>query len=555
MERLWLKHYQDRVPFALDCPSVNIYQLLASSCLRFSRNDALVFFGRRITYSELGALIDRFASSLYQLGVRKGDKVAILLPNCPQMVIAIYGSLKLGAVVVPLNPLYVEREIEFHIGDSGAQTLVVLDSLYFKVSGLRERGLIKNVVVADIKDFLPKSLKFLYPIRQMVQGKKAAIKYAAGCYRFKGLINKELPEVYGEVLPNDAAVLQYTGGTTGTPKGAILTHRNLVANVIQVRSFYCDIEDGEERLLSVLPFFHIYGLTVGLNFPLHIGATIVLLPTFVPAEVLKAINCYKVTIFPGIPSLYAALCCHRHIEKYDLTCLKTCISGSSPLPTQLTKDFSRLTGLGIIEGYGLTEASPVTHFNPPHCQIKTGSIGIPLPDTHCKIVDLNDGENEVPVGEIGELCIKGPQVMAGYWNKPQESAKALKEGWLYTGDMARMDEDGYFFIVDRKKDMILVEGYNVYPREIDEILMTHPKILEAAVVGVSDNLRGEVVKAFIVLKDGEVASEGEIIDFCKGRLARYKVPRRIQFIEELPKTLVGKVCRKTLRAKGRDTHP
>lgn len=547
MDRPWLKYYHHKIPPTLDYPTLTIYQLLADSALRFSKKDALIFFGQRITYSGLVALVDRFACGLYQSGIRKGDRIAILLPNCPQTVIAFYGILKLGAIVVSLNPLYMEREIEFHINDSGAQNIVVLDSLYHKISHIKEKGMLKNIIVVDIKDFLPKSLKMLYPLRQMVKGQKPTIRNKVGCHLFKDLISKELREVPDDVLPHDPAVIQYTGGTTGIPKGAVLTHRNMVANIIQLRAFYFMMKDGEERILSILPFFHIYGLMVGLNFPIYTGATAVLLPTFTPAEVLKALSRYKITLLPGIPSLYTALCYHRSIEKYDLTCLKSCISGSSPLPIKVMKDFSKLTGIEIIEGYGLTEASPVTHFNPPHHEKKAGSIGIPLPDTDCKIVDLDNGEKEMPVGETGELCIKGLQVMQGYWNKTQETANALREGWLYTGDIAKMDQDGYFYIVDRKKDMILVEGYNVYPREIDEILITHPKVVEAAVIGVPDSLRGEVAKAFIVLKDGKTATEKEIIAFCKERLARYKVPKKVEFRRKLPKTLVGKVDRKILR--------
>jgi len=549
VDRPWLKYYQDKIPSSLDYPPLTIYQLLANSALRFSKKDALIFFGQRITYSELVTLVDRFAGSLYQLGIRKGHRVAILLPNCPQMVIVFYGILKLGAIVVPLNPLYMEREIEFHINDSETQNIVVLNSLYHKISHIKEKGMLKNIIVVDIKDFLPKGLRLLYPLQQMVKGQKPTIKNKLGGHPFKDLISKKLLEVPDEVLPHDPAVLQYTGGTTGTPKGAVLTHQNIVANIIQLRAFYFMMRDGEERILSILPFFHIYGLMIGLNFPVYVGATAVLLPTFTPAEVLKAISRYKVTLLPGIPSLYTALCRHRSIGRYDLTCLKSCISGSSPLPLKVMEDFSRLTGVKIIEGYGLTEASPVTHFNPPHHEKKAGSIGIPLPDTDCKIVDLDKGEKEMPVGEAGELCIKGPQVMEGYWNRPQETANTLREGWLYTGDIAKMDGDGYFYIVDRKKDMILVEGYNVYPREIEEVLITHPKVMEAAVIGVPDSLRGEVVKAFIVLKDRETATEKEIIAFCRERLARYKVPKKVEFRRELPKTLIGKVDRKILRGE------
>ncbi len=547
MDRPWLKYYHHKIPPTLDYPPLTIYQLLANSALRFSKKDALIFFGQRITYSELVTLVDRFSGSLHQLGIRKGDRIATLLPNCPQTVIAFYGILKLGAIVVPLNPLYMEREIEFHVKDSGAQNIVVLDSLYPKISHIKENGMLKNIIVVDIKDFLPKSLKLLYPLRQMVKRQKPTIRNKVGCHLFKDLISKESLKIPDEILPHDPAVLQYTGGTTGTPKGAVLTHRNMVANIIQLRSFYFMMKEGEERILSILPFFHIYGLMVGLNFPIYTGAAAVLLPTFTPAEVLKVLNRYKITLLPGIPSLYTSLCHHRSIGKYDLTCLKSCISGSSSLPVKVTRDFCRLTGVEIIEGYGLTEASPVTHFNPTHHEKKVGSIGIPLPDTDCKIVDLDNGEKEMPADEAGELCIKGPQVMQGYWNRPQETANALRGDWLYTGDIAKMDQDGYFYIVDRKKDMILVEGYNVYPREIDDILITHPKVLEAAVIGVPDDLRGEVVKACIVLKDSETATETEIIAFCKERLARYKVPKKVEFRRELPKTLIGKVDRKSLR--------
>ncbi|MBW1853228.1 MAG: long-chain fatty acid--CoA ligase, partial [Deltaproteobacteria bacterium] len=400
----------------------------------------------------------------------------------------------------------------------------------------------------SIKDYLPPLKKMLYPLFQVRGDQKIKGGEGKGIYEFKNLITGSTaapPPI--NILPEDTAILQYTGGTTGVSKGAELTHSNIVSNTVQAYGWYYIIKKGEEVILSILPMFHTYGIAVCMNLSIATGSCAVLIPRFVPKDVLKAIQDYRVTFFPGIPGIYAALNYYKSISKWDISSVNYCVSGSAPLPITVMEEFEKLTGGVILEGYGLTEASPITHSNPVHRERKAGSIGLPLADTDCKIVDIEDGKKEVPLRETGELCIKGPQVMKGYWNMPSETALTLKDGWLHTGDIARMDEDGYFYIIDRKKDMIISEGFNIYPNEIDELILTHPKVLDAAAVGVPDRLRGEKVILYVVLKEGESALGEEIIGFCKERLAKYKVPKKVEFRKELPKTPVGKVLRRVLR--------
>ncbi|MCK5422308.1 MAG: AMP-binding protein, partial [Deltaproteobacteria bacterium] len=419
--------------------------------------------GNRISYQELDNLVDKFTSALFKLGIRKGDRVALLLPNCPQMVIAFYSIFRLGAIAVPANPMYQEREIAYQIDNSGAETLIALDLLYPKVSALKDQINLKHIVITSIKDYLPPLKKMLYPLFQVRGDQKIKGGEGKGIYEFKNLITGSTaapPPI--NILPEDTAILQYTGGTTGVSKGAELTHSNIVSNTLQAYGWYYIIKKGEEVILSILPMFHTYGIAVCMNLSIATGSCAVLIPRFVPKDVLKAIQDYRVTFFPGIPGIYAALNYYKSISKWDISSVNYCVSGSAPLPITVMEEFEKLTGGVILEGYGLTEASPITHSNPVHRERKAGSIGLPLADTDCKIVDIEDGKKEVPLRETGELCIKGPQVMKGYWNMPSETALTLKDGWLHTGDIARMDEDGYFYIIDRKKDMIISEGFNIY---------------------------------------------------------------------------------------------
>jgi len=548
MKKPWKKHYTDTVPGSLHYPRMVVDEMLRDASHNYPKNPVLIFGGSRITYQELDYLVDRFASSLFKQGIRKGDRVALLLPNCPQIVIAFYSIFRLGAIAVPINLMYQEREIINQIENSGAETIITLDLLYPRVSVVKDQSNLKNIIITSIKDYLPPLKKMLYPLFQMRGGQKVRVGKGTGIISFKDLIvrgSTDPPSV--TISPEDTAILQYSGGTTGVSKGVELSHNNIVSNTVQICRWYYIIRKGEEVILSILPLFHTYGIAVCMNLSIATGSCMVLIPRFVPKDILKAIQEYRVTFFPGIPGIYATLNNYRNIKRWNISSVNYCVSGSAPLPITVMKEFERLTGGVILEGYGLTEASPVTHSNPIHRERRIGSIGLPLADTDCKIVDIEDGERELPLGESGELCIKGPQVMKGYWNMPFETALTIKDGWLYTGDIARIDEDGYFYIIDRKKDMIISEGFNIYPNEIDEMVLKHPKIFDAAAVGVPDRIRGERVVLYVVLKEGEVASQEEIIAFCKEHLAKYKVPKRIEFRKELPKTPVGKVLRRLLR--------
>ncbi|HWI63748.1 MAG TPA: long-chain fatty acid--CoA ligase [Symbiobacteriaceae bacterium] len=547
MNAPWLSRYPDGVRPHLDYPPRPLHTLLDDAAARFPDNSATLFFGGRLTWSEIHRAANAFAAGLAALGVRKGDRVAIMLPNVPQGVIAYYGALKAGAVVVFCNPLYVERELEHQLRDAGAEVMIVLDLLYPKVEHVRAATGLKRVIVTGLRDYMGTALRLLVPlVKRELVGK---VPPGADVLSFKELVRRhdgeQAPAV--EVDPDrDLAVLQYTGGTTGLAKGAMLTHRNLMANVLQVREWMPGLEDGSERFLTVMPFFHVYGLTVCLNMATLIGAAMILLPKFDLKQVLQLIDKQRPTIFPGAPPIYVAINNAPDVGRYHLRSIKACISGAAPLPVEVQTTFERLTGGKLVEGYGLTEASPVTHCTPIYGRRVPGSIGLPLPDTEVKIVDLETGEQELPIGETGEFCIRGPQVMAGYWNRPEESARTLRDGWLHTGDIARLDEDGYAYIVDRAKDMIIAGGFNIYPREVEEVLYEHPAVLDACVAGLPDEYRGQTVKAYVVLKPGQSLTEAELIAWCRERMAKYKAPTQVEFRESLPKTMIGKVLRRVL---------
>ncbi|MCR4404013.1 MAG: long-chain fatty acid--CoA ligase [Candidatus Acetothermia bacterium] len=548
MEKLWLASYPKQVPHSLVYPRLSLSQLLGETARRFPANPAIIYFGQRISYRRFAELTEACAAALHELGVRKGDRVSINLPNIPQFVIAFYATLQLGAIVVQTNPMYTERELVELVQDSGAETMITLDAFYAKAAGVRAKTGLKRLVLTSVADFLPRVKRALYPLKQRLEGKQIKLP-EKDFYSLKDLLRhyrgRRPPEV--EIDPEeDVALLQYTGGTTGVPKGAMLTHKNLIANALQSRAWFLQAEEGRERVLAVLPFFHVYGMTVAMNLAVALGGALILLPRFRIDEVLEAINKYQPTIFPGAPTMYVAFNTHPHIKRYKVSSIKECISGSAPLPVEVKKRFEQLTGGRLVEGYGLSEASPVTHSNPLDGRDIAGSIGLPFPDTEAKIVDPVTGE-DLPIGQVGELVVRGPQVMKGYWNKPEETAHALKGGWLHTGDIARMDDRGYFYIVDRAKDMIIASGYNVYPREVEEVLYQHPQVAEVAVIGVPDPYRGETVKAFIVPRAGEELNEEEITSFCRERLAAYKIPRLIEFRDSLPKSAVGKVLKRELR--------
>lgn len=546
-EKPWLKNYFPGVAPHLEYSEIPVHHFLDETVKKYPNRTALIFPGKKISYAGLGEQVDRMATALHKMGIRPGDRVAFMLPNCPQMVISIYATLALGAVGVGVNPLYTGRELEHQLNDSGAETIVFLDLMGNKVLNAVGRTPLKRLIATGIQDYLPFPLSFLYKYKLKQTGQWVDLPRDRGIVRFAGLMRNTLPQPPRvRVEPGDLAVLQYTGGTTGLAKGAMLTHRNLVANVTQILEIFKAIAgEGQEAFVSVLPYFHSFGLTVCLNSAIRFGATQIVVPRFDLKMITRLISKYKATFFPGTPTMYIAILQQPDLQKYDLTSLKACISGAAPLPFEVQTNFQKRSGSMLVEGYGLSECSPVTHCN-PFGGPADGTIGYPLPDVECKIVDQENGDVEVPVGEIGELCIKGPQVMKGYWNKPEENEMVLRDGWLFTGDMARMDGTGKFTVVERKKDLIIAGGYNIYPREVEEVLYEHPKVLEAAVVGVPHEYKGEAVKAFIVLKEGQSATREEIVEFCKERLAAYKVPKMVEFKEDLPKTLVGKILKRVL---------
>ena len=559
-DRPWHKSWPKGVPKNLDIPEKTIYEMFEDTVKKFPNNVALIFEGKKITYAELDKYSSSFANFLQnEIGIKKGDRVAIYLPNTPQFAIAFFGILKAGGIVVPHNPLYVERELEHQLNDSGSKAIITLDkvgdiSFVDRVLAVKDKTPIEHIIVTNIGDFLPGAKAFL----GRLLGKVPKKQKIPGTYDLMEILKKYPPE-YKKVDINpveDVALLQYTGGTTGVPKGAMLTHTNMVSDALFVKAWGNVTE--KDVMMGVLPFFHIYGLTVSFVTSMLSGATVIVVPRFETKHVLELVQKYKVTFFPGVPTIYVAIINYPEVKKYKLTTIRACISGAAPLPVVVRKKFMELTGGLLVEGYGLSEASPVTHVNPldDPKKIKDGSIGIPFPNTDAKIVDVETGE-ELPIGEVGELVVKGPQVMKGYWNMPEETAKVLKDGWLHTGDIAKMDEDGYFYIVDRKKDMINAAGYKVWPREIEEVLYKHPAVKEAAVIGVPDPYRGETVKAYIVPKDeykdvltDETKKQQLIQDlekFCRDHLAAYKVPRLWEFRDELPKSLVGKILRRVLK--------
>lgn len=528
-EKKWLSVYPDSISKEIKVPEFPMQRILQNACQAYPTNTAITFYGRKISYQELFHAAQAFASALQKKGVQKGDRVAIMLPNCPQYVIAYYGSLTTGAIITQINPMLVERELQHILQDSGAETIVVLDGLYPKVKSVQQHANVKNIIAVSLQ---PSDADF-QPDVSFDQFMKSG----------DGKINPVSfdPE-------NDIAVLQYTGGTTGRSKGAMLTHRNILANVVQSYEFFKhELKLGAERTLSVIPLFHVFGMTSAMNLSVYIAGDSIMLPRFEIEEVLETIKREQPTTFPGVPTMYVALTNHPKAEDYGMGSIQVCNSGSAPMPVELLREFERKSGAKILEGYGLTEASPTTHCNPVFAERKPGSVGIGIPSTEYKVMDLGEGTKEVPTGEMGELVVKGPQVMKGYWNMPEETAVTLRDGWLYTGDIAKVDEEGYLYIVDRKKDLIIASGFNIYPRDVEEVLYEHPAVQEAVVIGVPDAYRGESVKAVLVLKNNKKASEREIIDYCRANLSAYKVPNFVEFREELPKTNVGKILRRALR--------
>ncbi len=558
MQPPWVNQYDEGVPSTLEVPDWTLPDLLRHSAKRFSTAPALLFYGKGLSFYELDQLTTRFALMLQSLGVRPGDRVTLMLPNSPQALISYYGTLKAGAVVVHMNPLYVTSEIKPQLLDSGSEIIIALDLFYPRIRSALESTSLKRIILTSLSDYLPPLKRLVYPIKARLSGRWIRVKRRPPVYDFLKLLNtvlavssEEEARLLPSIQPDDLALLQYTGGTTGVPKGVKLSHRNMVANAIQCRDWVPDFQEGKETFLGVIPFFHTYGLSTSQHVAVLTGCRQILLPRFQVAEVLRTIQRHKVTIFSGIPAMFMAISEFPKVERFDLRSLRVCLSGACPVHKEDQDRFERLTGVKISEGYGLTEASPVTHCNPVYRKNPTGSIGVPFPGTDSRIVDLETGERDLPMGEAGVLMVRGPQVMQGYWRNEKETQAVLKRGWLYTGDIARQDSMGFFYLVDRKKDMIKSRGENVYPRNVEEILLRHWAVKDAVVVGIPHRRLGEAVKAYVVLKKGLAVTEQALLAHCRQLLAAFKVPSAIEFRSALPRNMMGKVLRRVLRDEER----
>jgi len=550
-DKPWLQAYEEGVPEHVDYEEICLPAILDRTVAEFPSRKALIFQGYSITFAELKDMVDRFAACLTDFGITKGDAVAILLPNLIPCVAAYYAIMKIGAVTVMNNPLYTDPELEYQFNNSGSKALITLDLLANRMIDLRPKTQLKQIVYTSIGDYLPFPKSLLFPLVAKKKKLAADVKAAHDVFTWKECLASQAaapPDV--SLNFDDVAMFQYTGGTTGVSKGVMLTHANLSKQVQHIAAWFPKFKKGEEIMLGALPFFHVFGLSTAMNFSIFMGWTDVLVPKPQPQPLLETIRHFKPTFAPLVPTMYIGMLNHPDLGKTDMTCLKGAFSGSAPLPLEVIRDFEEKTGAVIVEGFGMTETTPVTHINPfAGGARKVGSIGLPISDTEARIVDLEEGTQDMPVGETGELIVRGPQVMKGYWNMPDETALTLRDGWCYTGDIGKMDDEGYFYIVDRKKDMIISGGFNIYPRDIDEVLFQHPKVQEACAIGVPDPKRGENIKVFIVLKEGEQATQEEMIEFCTDKLARYKLPTEVEFRTELPKTNVGKVLRKQLRSE------
>jgi long-chain acyl-CoA synthetase len=553
VERPWLKNYVHGTVHDITIPDGPLYIYLERAVKEFPDNVALYYEGVKITYRELADAVDKAAYGFSKMGVKKGDSVAILLPNCPQFVISYFGALKCGAIVTPVNPLAMPKELRIYLQDTGAKTIVTLNFFYKNVMAIRNETNLENVIVTAGWDPMSKIKQILAPKTVYRKDMKDVPPLKEGDLLWNEWMATLVPEPPSVSIDpaKDLAVYQFTGGTTGIPKAAMLTHDNLKANCEQCSAWMeWMAERGNEKFVAALPMQHIFGQTVSMNLALSWGCSIILIPNARDIKhLLKTMNDMRPTMFPIVATLAIGIYSFPEVSKYDITSLKLSIAGAMALPAEVTRRFEEATNSIIVEGYGLTEASPVTHANPLDKEKrKIGSIGLPFPSTYCKIVDLDNRSKDLPVGNVGELAVKGPQVMQGYHNRPDETADVLsKDGWLFTGDIAKMDEDGWTYIVDRKKDLINASGYKVWPNEVEEVLFEHPKVLEAAVIGIPDETRGETVKAFIVLRPGETATVDEMRAFCKEKMAVYKVPTHVEFVQTLPKTQVGKVLRRELR--------
>ncbi len=539
-ERIWHKHYPAGVPAELKFEKITIPEVLTRTAKNFPKNTALIFMGTQITYEELESLVNRFAKAFLSLGVKKGDKVSMILPNIPQIVIADYAAFRIGAVTVMNNPLYTEHELSYQLNDSDSTVVVMLDMMFPIGKKLQENTSAKKVILCSLSDYLPAPLKPMFP--------PADIPPQKGVYRFMDLLNAETDTPVKNVPTlDDLGALIYTGGTTGISKGVMLNHANISYNTQQFRSWFPIGKDGEERMLAIYPFFHAAGWTGMHNTCVYAGWVDILVPRPEPGQILDLIEKFKPTMLPGVSTIFVALLNNEKFLKMDLSFVKGYLTGAAPMAVDTIEKLKKVRNVPLINVYGLTEITPMGTATPWGGNEKPETVGVPLPSTDLRIVDLETGKKELKIGETGEICFKGPQVMMGYYKKPEETALVLEDGWVKTGDVGFLDEDGYLTIVDRKKDVIIASGFNIYPKEIDEFLMTHPKVLEVCTVGIPDAYRGETVKAFVVVKPGQTMTAEEVIDFCKEKLAGYKVPKLVEFIAALPKSVVGKILRRELR--------
>ncbi len=551
----WLKNYEPHVPEHLDYPDLTLPEILANTARKYPDYPAMIFKGTRITFAEYNRLVDRFAAALQKLGVKPGDRVALHMPNCPQFPIAYFATLRIGAIVVPCNPLYQAPEMIHQLNDSGSKVIVTLSMSYPLIRKIRPETKLEHVIIAEIKTYFPPAIKLLFTLLlEKKSGHRVQLNGDQQTYWFTDMM-KMAPEKPSPVKLRleDTSVLMYTGGTTGISKGAELTHKNIMANAYMCKIWLNSV-DATDVTMTQVPLFHCYGMTTCMNLSAVIASTMLLIPD--PRDlkdIIHSITKFRPTLYPGVPAMYNAINNYPDIQKYDIASIKACISGAAGLPVEVQEKFQELTGARLVEGYGLSEATPVVLANPVFGRNCIGTIGLPWPDTDVKIVDVDTGNEILGIGEVGELCVRGPQVMKDYWNMPEETANTLRPDpqggtpWLYTGDISVMDNEGYFRIVDRKKDMILgAGGYNIYPREIEDLLYKHPKILEAGAVGIPTAEKGERIKVFVVLKPGETCTDEEIINFCKENLAPYKIPKFVEFRSQLPKSTVGKILRREL---------
>lgn len=545
-ERFWHKSYVPGVPNEVEIEKITMPDILTRSSREFPDHTAFIYMGKKITFSDLEKMVNRFTRALIDLGVKKGDKVGMLLPNIPQIIIADHAAYRVGAVTAMNNPLYTERELEYQLNDADVSVLVTLDLLLPRALKIKGNTRIEKIITCHISDFLPFPKKQLFPFVKKDMYRK--IEPQENVYQFMDLLKSYADDpLENQAGWDDLAALIYTGGTTGVSKGAMLTHANISSVIQQFTAWFPTLNEGEESLLGIYPIFHSAGYSVSQNMTLLKGWTCILIPRPEPAAIIEMLKKYKPSFLPGVPTIYMGLLGNEEFRTMDLSFVKGYFGGAAPLPEDTIRQLNELHGAIINDVYGATENTAFATCTPWGGKVKAGTVGVPLPNTDIKIVDLEDGEKELPVGQAGEICIKGPQVMQGYYKKPEETAQSLKNGWFYLGDIGIFDEDGYLSIVDRKKDMIIGSGFNIYPNEIDDILFSHPKILEACVIGVADEYRGETVKAYVVVKPGESLTSEEVIQYCRDHLAAYKVPKMVEFIDALPKSAIGKILRRELK--------